>query len=180
LAVGFASNMESDGFLLTVAQIAVALAGFSGLVVATRGVSPTGWHPRDIWSLSWMFGASIGALFLALLPILLSFFRLREETIWTIANQVMGAFLLIFALTMAFSGRRLTKLGHRPRVPYFPIAATVLLLICGCLASVGTLGMFRHERVGIFALSLIACLLVSAFALVVFLVLLARAAQFRA
>jgi hypothetical protein len=171
--------MESGGFLLTVSQIAVALAGFSGLVVATRSASPTGWHPRDVWSLSWMFGASIGALFLALLPILLFFFRLRDEMVWTIANLVMGAFMLIFALTMAVSGRRLTKLGHRPRVRYFPIAATVLLLICGCLASLGALGMFRQVRVGIFVLGLIACLLVSAFALVVFLVLLARAARFR-
>src|SRR5436190_1320803 len=171
--------MGSDGFLLTVSQIAVALAGFSGLVVAIRGGSSTGWHPRDIWSLSWMFGASIGPLFLALLPILLSFFHLPEEIVWTVANLVMGAFMLIFALTMAFSGRRLTKLGHRPRVRYFPIAATLLLSICGCLAALAALGIFRQVRVGVFALGLIACLLVSALALVVFLVILARAAKTR-
>lgn len=171
--------MESDGFLLAISQIAVALAGFSGLVVATRGASPTGWHPRDIWSLSWMFGASIGALFMALLPMLLSFFRLPEETVWTIANLVMGASMVIFALAMAFSGRRLTRLGHRPRVRYFPAAATLLILICGCLAGVGGLGMFRQVRIGFFVLGLIVCLLVSALALVVFLVILARAAETR-
>ena len=171
--------MESDGFLLAISQIAVALAGFSGLVVATRGASPTGWHPRDIWSLSWMFGASIGALFLALLPILLFFFRLREAAVWTIASLVMAAFMVIFALVMAFSGRRLTRLGHRPRVRYFPIAATLLLFLSGCLAGLGGLGMFPQVRIGFFFLGLIVCLLVSALALVVFLVILARTTETR-
>lgn len=171
--------MESDGFLLAISQIAVALAGFSGLVVATRGASPTGWHPRDIWSLSWMFGASIGALFLALLPILLSFFRLGEEAVWTIANLVMAAFMVIFALVMAFSGRRLTRLGHRPRVRYFSIAATLLIFICGCIAGLGGLGIFQQVRIGFFVLGLVVCLLVSALALVVFLVILARTAETR-
>jgi hypothetical protein len=171
--------MESDGILLAISQIAVALAGFSGLVVATRGASPTGWHPRDIWSLSWMFGTSIGALFLALLPILLFFFRLREEAIWTLANLVMAAFMVVFALAMASSSRRLSRAGHRPRVRYFSTAATLLLFICGGLAGLGALGIFSQVRVGFFILGLIACLLVSALALIVFLVILARAAKTR-
>src|SRR6476469_664744 len=68
--------MASEGFFVAIAQIAVALAGFSGLVVATRGASPSGWSTRDTWSLAGMFGASIGALLLALLPSLLFFLRL--------------------------------------------------------------------------------------------------------
>jgi hypothetical protein len=171
--------MESEGFLLAIAQIAVALAGFSGLVVATRGASPSGWHPRDIWSLSWMFGASIAALFMALLPLLLSFFRLREEVIWAAASLVMATFMVIFALTMAWSSRHLSRLGHRPRVRYFSVAATLLFLICGCLAGLNALGMFPRVRIGFFVLGLMACLLVSALALIVFLVILARTAETR-
>jgi hypothetical protein len=167
--------MQGEGFLLAIAQIAVTLAGFSGLVVAIRGAPPTTWHPRDIWSLSWMFGTSLGALFMALLPLLLTLFRLRDGLVWTTASLVMGVFMIVFGVAMALSGRRLTRLGHRPRVRYFPMAATFLLLICGFLSALGGAGIFSQVRIGFFVLALIVCLLVSALSLVVFLVVLARA-----
>jgi hypothetical protein len=84
--------MLNEGLLLAISQIAVTLAGFSGLVVAIRGAPPTDWHPRDIWSLSWMFGTSLGALFMALLPLLLASFALRDGLLWTLADLVMAAF----------------------------------------------------------------------------------------
>lgn len=167
--------MQGEGFLLAIAQIAVTLAGFSGLVVAIRGAPSSAWHPRDIWSLSWMFGTSLGALFMALLPLLFAFFRLRDGLVWTLASLAMCAFMIVFGVAMALSGRRLTRLGHRPRVRYFPMAATFLLLICGCLSGLGGTGIFPHMTIGFFAFGLIACLLVSALSLVVFLVVLARA-----
>ena len=169
--------MTSEGFLLAIAQIAVALAGFSGLVVATRGASPSGWSRRDTWSLAGMFGASIGALFLALLPSLLFFLRLPTETVWMLASLFMAAFLVVFALTMALISRKLSKSGEPPRVPYFSPAATVLLLACGCLAGLGALGIFGQAVGGVFVLGLMACLLVSALALVVFLMIFARSAK---
>lgn len=171
--------MQHEGFLLAIAQIAVTLAGFSGLVVAIRGASPTAWHPRDIWSLSWMFGTSFGALFLALLPLLFASFRLAEGQAWAVADLVMSAFMIVFSIAMTLSGRRLTRAGHPPRVASFPMAATLLLLSCGCLSALGGAGIFPALRIGFFAFGLIACLLVSALSLVVFLVLLARAAGAR-
>ena len=171
------TTMESEGFLVAIAQIAVALAGFSGLVVATRHASPTGWSTRDMWSLAWMFGASIGALFLALLPILLFFLRVPTEVVWMLATLLMAASMILFALTMSLFSRRLSKLGEPPRVRYFSTGATLLLLGCGCLAGLGALGTFGQAAVGVFVLGLMACLLVSAFALVVFLTIFARTAK---
>lgn len=75
--------MRQEAFLLGIAQVAVTLAGFSGLVVAVRGAAPARWHARDIWSLAWMLGTSLGALFLALLPLVLSLFRLPESALWS-------------------------------------------------------------------------------------------------
>jgi hypothetical protein len=169
--------MTSEGFLLAVAQIAVALAGFSGLVVATRGASPAGWSTRDTWSLAGMFGASIGALFLALLPSLLFFLGLPTEVVWMLASLLMAAFLVAFSLTMGWFCRKLSRSGQPPRVRYFSTAATLLLLVCGCLAGLGALGIFGRAVTGVFILGLMACLLVSALALVVFLMIFARTAK---
>ena len=171
--------MQNEGFFLAIAQIAVTLAGFSGLVVAIRGAPPTAWHPRDIWSLSWMFGTSLGALFLALLPLVLASFHLRDGLVWTGASLAISIFMIVFTVTMAVSGRRLTKLGHRPRVRSFPMAATCLLLLCGLLSGLGAVGVFPQVRTAFYVLGLIACLLVSALSLVVFLVVLAREAGAR-
>jgi len=168
--------MQEEGFLLGIAQIAVTLAGFSGLVVAIRGAPPSSWHPRDIWSLSWMFGTSLGALFLALLPLLLARLQLGEAVIWTAANLAISIFVIGFGITMTLFGRRLTRSGHRPRVRFFPPAATVVLLLCGLLSGLGAFGLVAQLRTGFFVLGLIACLFVSALSLVVFLVVLARAA----
>jgi hypothetical protein len=56
------------------------------------------------------------------------------------------------------------------------MAATCLLLMSGFLSGLGGAGTFAQGRIGFFVLGLIACLLVSALSLVVFLVVLARAA----
>ena len=169
--------MEQEALLLTIAQVAVTLAGFSGLVVAIRGDSPAAWHARDIWSLTWMFGTSLGALFLSLLPLLLTSFHLRDEVIWTSADFVLSIFVVFFSVAMKVWGHRLTKAGHPPRVRFFPSVARLLLIVSGLLAGAGVVGLFSQVRIGLFILGLIACLIVAALSLVVFLVVLARAAR---
>jgi hypothetical protein len=168
--------MEHEGLLLGVTQIAVTLAGFSGLVVAFRGASPEAWHARDIWSLTWMFGSSFGALFLALLPLLLKAFHIREELIWRSGDLVMFVFVIAFSVAMAVWGHRLTKSGHPPRVRFFPAGARLLLVGCGLLSGAEACGVFPGAHTGFFILGLIGCLLVAALSLVVFLIVLARAA----
>ena len=168
--------MQQEGFLLAIAQIAVTLAGFSGLVVAIRSAPPARWHVRDIWSLAWMLGSSLIGLFLALLPPVLAIFRVPDESIWTIATASMSTVMLTFGLAMAVSGHRLTRLGHPARVRYFPGVAAFLLEGVGFLVGLAAVGVLPHTRIGLFAAGLVTCLLVSALSLVVFLVVLARAA----
>jgi hypothetical protein len=167
--------MEHEALLLGITQVAVTLAGFSGLVVAIRGASPEAWHARDIWSLTWMFGSSFGALFLALLPLVLAAFHIREELIWRSGDLVLSAFVIAFSMAMLVWGHRLTKAGHPPRVRFFPAAARLLLLCCGVLSGAEACGVFPGARSGFFIMGLIGCLMVAALSLVVFLVVLARA-----
>ena len=166
--------MEQEPLLLTIAQIAVTLAGFSGLVVAIRGASPESWHARDIWSLTWMFGSSFGALFLALLPLVLRSFGLNVETIWRIADLVMSIFVLFFSAIMIIWGHRLTNAGFPPRVRFFPRVARVLLVATGICVGAAATGLFAELRAALFLVALVACLVIAALSLVVFLVVLAR------
>src|SRR5262249_21252480 len=162
--------MKQEGFLLAIAQISVTLAGFSGLVVAIRAAPPSRWHARDTWSLAWMLGSSLGALFLALLPFVLNSFGLGDEFLWKVATLTMSAAMIGFALVMTLSDRRLTRLGHRARVRYFPTVATCLVAGVGFAVGLAAIGKLQHIRLGLFDIGLITCLLVSALSLVVFLV----------
>lgn len=166
--------MDSVELLVGLAGVAVSLAGFSGLVVAIRTSAASSWHPRDIWSLSWMLGASMGALFIALLPILLTALGVAEQSTWMVTSFVVFTFMTFWATLMAVYDRRLKTRGYPPRVRYFPTLAFTLFMGCGGLALLATIGVL--PRVGIVMLGLIASLFAAALALVVFLVVLAREA----
>jgi len=169
--------MDINELLLGLAGVAVSLAGFSGLVIAIRTSASAAWQPRDIWSLSWMLGASIGALFMALLPPLLSLFALSEAQTWRIASLVMATFMISLATGMAIYDLRLKRRGYPARVRYFQNLVFSLFMICGGLALCVAAGWLQDVRVAILVLGLVASLMASALALVVFLVILAREAS---
>jgi len=171
--------MPLSDLLIAIAQIAVALAGFSGLVAAIRTAAPEGWHPRDIWSLFWMFGASIGALVLALLPLWLMLFEWPQEVVFRASSAI--AFLYITALVSAMvgTGLRLTRRGFPPRIRWFPSTVVGLLIASAIAVAAGAAGWLHGAVVAAYAGTLLALLLVSAMVLAVFLILLARLTQQR-
>lgn len=157
--------------LLGLAGVAVSLAGFSGLVIAVRSSAPAGWHPRDIWSLSWMLGASFGALFIALVPVALLGLGVKEGVAWALTDLLIFVFAVSWLVGITRYDRRLKAKGYPPRVRYFPTAALSLFLIFGVAALLGAVGLL--PRFGVVVLSVVASLLAAALSLVVFLVVLA-------
>ena len=95
--------MPETDLLIGIAEGSVALAGFSGLIGAIRASTADGWHPRDIWSLSWMLGASMGALLLALLPLWLALFEWSNGLAYRVSSTV--SFLYIGTLVWGIRGQ---------------------------------------------------------------------------
>lgn len=170
-------HAQANDLLVAIAQIAVALAGFSGLIAAIRTAAPEGWHPRDIWSLSWMLGASIGALMFALLPAWLALFAMPLAQAFRIASALACAFIAVFVGAMATSGRRLTRQGFPPRVKGFPAMLVSLLAIAALATGATALGAWPDARVAVYVGAMLALLFASALVLAIFLVLLARSAR---
>jgi hypothetical protein len=168
--------MPGTDLLLAISQLAVALAGFSGLIAAIRTAAPDGWYPRDIWSLSWMLGASIGALVLSLW---LDLFDWSDETVYRISSAVAAVCIGCFVGVMAWTGGRLTRDGFPPRVRYFPATIVLLLGLASIVMAVGAVGGLRGSITAAYVGTLIARLLASVLVLAVFLVLLARMTQRR-
>ena len=171
--------MPVADLLIAIAQVGVALAGFSGLIAAIRTAAPEGWHPRDIWSLSWMLGASIGALSLGLLPLWLGLFGGSEESVYRIASAAAALYTGTLVGVLAWTGHRLTVRGYPPRVPYFPYAIVLLLGFSAMATALAAAGWLPGVVVPVYVGSLIALLMASVLVLAVFLILLARLTQQR-
>lgn len=79
----------------TIAQLGIGLAGFSGIVlVLTHGGGELTQLEKD--RLGFMLGASLGATFLALLPILLSGLPWHPDAAGRVANGAMAAYCVFF------------------------------------------------------------------------------------
>ena len=89
------NRVDHQDLLQTLAEVSVALAGFSG-VVTVFGRRHTGeWDSADRLHLSFMLETSFAVLFLSLLPFALLAVELSPRSTWTIMSGVLAAFLAV-------------------------------------------------------------------------------------
>jgi len=166
----------ANDLLVAIAQIGVSLAGFSGLIAALRATTGE-WHPRDIWSLSWMLGSSVGALLLALLPLWLALADDTDEHVYRVSCAASAVAIGSFAIAMSLAGRRLTRRGFPRRVPAVPTTLFLLLGGAGLIDALGAAGAWGDRLAFAYVGSLMVLLVAAVLALCVFLILLARTAR---
>ena len=90
--------MPSAEVLTVLAEIAVALAGFTGIVVAFRQQGHREFFPHEYVRLQYMLVVACTLLFFALLPFLPHYLGLSNFSVWGVSSGVMCAGLLALAL----------------------------------------------------------------------------------
>jgi hypothetical protein len=75
--------------LLTVAQVAIGIAGFSAILVALSG-KPHLWTPVDAFRIRNILAFSFQSVFLSLVPFVLALFSLREPAIWQVSLLILA------------------------------------------------------------------------------------------
>jgi hypothetical protein len=96
-------GMESEHLLLTAAEVAIALAGFTGIVVVF-GSRDGRWSNVDIVRMKAALGASFGTAFLAFVPSTIHLFGIEGSLLWRISS---GIFLVYVVSVIVW------QLGHR-------------------------------------------------------------------
>jgi hypothetical protein len=84
------TEINQIGTLHTIAQVAIALIGFSGIVSIFGERSKLKWTAQESLHLFTLLAPSLTVLFCSFVPILLATLSLNEETIWRISNLVLG------------------------------------------------------------------------------------------
>ena len=90
--------MDHIGTLNTLAQIAIALIGFSGIVVIFGDRFKRGWSDEESLQFYALLSAPITIIFCSFIPEILSTLIDDSKTIWRISNAIIGvSHLSVFA-----------------------------------------------------------------------------------
>jgi hypothetical protein len=154
-------NVDKQSTLETIAQVAVALGGFAGIVGALAGDKLRPTQP-EVWLPFWaLISSALGLVFVSLFPLLLDPFQFADSVVWAAAS----AFLFtLTAINLAFFLTRLlraSRAGVFRRIPTFQVpldCACVLVLVTQAL---NAFGLGFSQSVGGFLVGLYLLLLVS-------------------
>lgn len=145
--------------LLTFAQVAIGLAGFSAILVALSG-KPHQWTPVDAFRIRNILAFTFQSVFLSLIPFVLAFFSLPESTVWQVSLLILAIATLGGALLVLSGVYRLSRAERA--VLKAVVVSTVTALLC-TMAAVELLAAFGIVRPasGVFFLGLVVLLGIS-------------------
>ena len=83
--------MDTQSILTTVAEVSIALAGFTGVVAVLGNRRNHDWSPEERLQLRTLVETSLTALFASFAPSVLALFAMNEVAIWKWSNLVLGA-----------------------------------------------------------------------------------------
>lgn len=101
--------------LVAIAEVAIALAGFSAVVAVFRRTQGAAWTRAEVNGLWIMMEVSFGLIFLSLLPLALEQTALAGKLLWAVACVVLGTFTLLDPWVWVF---RMNRWRVRARRPY--------------------------------------------------------------
>jgi len=159
--------MDISDALLTLAQVAVGLIGFSSVLIALSG-EPRNWSALDKYRITGMLGNSICLLLLSLLPFVLTFLGVEDSAAWRISA---GFFAVCLLTGMIVNFRSYERLPDSHRLATRP-ALVGAIYVVGSLVLIATssaaLGMLAAPK-GAFFLGLFFLVLLSTYLIVRFL-----------
>jgi len=154
--------MTGTEILTTIAQLGVALTGFTGIAIAFNR-QPGRLSEFEAFRVSILFSNSLAAVFLALLPF--AFFHLGwpEPRIWRTLSAGFAIFEIIFLGTHFRPARRFFRLHPESFNFKLLVAVTIGHAINGIAQALNALGITTPDELSIFVFGLLWILFHSAF-----------------
>jgi hypothetical protein len=123
--------MSADDTLALLAEIAVALAGFSSIVVVFGGRAEGRWSEADLARLSVLVGGSLAVLFFALLPTAIRLLRGGEPMAWAGSSALFATYLIVYNVWVSRRMRMWSLAAFQPGAlnPYLAQFYLCLMLV---------------------------------------------------
>ena len=155
--------MERTIDLGTLAELGVAIAGFTALIAIFRGGSISSWHPRARMALWYIVCHGLGAVLFALLPSLL--FVLPSVS-WSVALVAIGlfhagAYGVLFRQHVLLANQGIPT----PNMWFYWLNGVVVVANVAVLGA-GVLGILAGPPSAIYGFGVASCVLLAGFALI--------------
>jgi hypothetical protein len=170
----------NETILNTLAEVAITLAGFSGVVVAFRLRGAHSWSPTELRILWLLIGDSFLVLFFSLLPFPLAIANWSDDALWGICNALLGSWFIIGNL-LALRGERRDRAARQlitvPVItPIFYIVVLVALAM-GVVLCLSALDLLVPRGQAVYVLGLIVLLAFAAVEFLFFIGLVSRSSS---
>lgn len=154
--------MEATDSLNTIAEVAIALAGFSGLAAVFRSQPFQAWAPRERFAFWLIFVCSLGALFFALIPSAFHYFGLSERVTWRSASLLMLLWIAGVLVAAVIADRRMNRTGHPRAWPFSWRVGAPTAFLAAILQFMNAIGLVITPGPGPYYVALIAMLALGA------------------
>ena len=144
--------MQHSDLLMTMAEVSVAFAGFTGVVgVFGIQISKTS-HERQIFLIGAMIGFSLITALFSFAPLILSTLGIPDVLVWRIASGLLAVAVIAWTAFGSFEARRLEKLGEQP-LPLLsnPVQGVIMLVLLGSLFA-NAVGLFATRTSGVYVM----------------------------
>jgi hypothetical protein len=126
---------EADA-LYVIAQVAIGIAGFTGIVTALRGQGDL--HPADVARTVGLIAVAANLIALSLLPVVLYALGVAGAPLWR-ASSALGLGLGVATLAVMQRFQAATRLPYQR---FFPVIGAALSLLALANIAVGSFGLF--------------------------------------
>lgn len=124
--------MQGEGILQTIAELAVAFTGFTGVVAVFGRRADEPWAPLELFRFRVLLGASLAALLFSLLPFVMHYAGASARTTWALGSGLVALHLAAVALLDA---RYLLRVAPgKDRAPRYPGEIVVGAVALGVVA----------------------------------------------
>jgi hypothetical protein len=123
----------NEAILNTFAEVAVTLAGFSGVAVVFRLRGAQSWSPTELRYLWLLIGDSFLVLFFSLLPFPLAIANWSDDALWGLCNALLGSWFIVGDV-LALRGERRDRIAQQ--LITVPVISPILYIM-----SIGALAM---------------------------------------
>ena len=151
--------MSESDFLVSIADLAIALLAFTTIVVALRQMVGGGLGDFQVLVVKLFSLCGFSALFFGLLPILLAFFEIPESWIWRICNVLLGTTVVLIHVWY-FKNRK--QVAPHRRFNATNVINLSIMIIALVLLALGTLDIAFGDSIAPYAFALVGLLVAAA------------------
>ncbi len=168
---GRSGILEHQDILHSLAEVAIAFAGFTGVVMVLGGRENGAWQPDDAPALIALLGCSLGVVVFGFVPDLARASHLEPTHAWRVSGLLLGSYHLAIIVAHSRARWRVNLRGERQIGRSGPLMAVHVIGISLVLAQFLTVaGFFSPWLFFSYLLNLVFLLLMAGYAFVAILV----------